>query len=287
MVNWVYHTDVTPRLPGHPDFWLPAVQDIFANMAKNKVTEGSNSIKKAVTWKLLFADGRLDFVLQAFERRTAETVEACRLYRHIAKLHLLSPYPEEEMEVMNNEEFKEMRYTLDEEDKHIQVAESEFLTAFHDYLPKMMARTSGYVKLRHEASKKCLAMTKAGLVYLTTSSDKNDDCAWRRRLVPVASQAPSASFRLESKSSGMHLAVNPNSLELMAESIDNVQGNDHLWFLSTGSDTSFTLINRGCDTHLALSPDFQDAIAEFPAAVDGRYYWRISRMQRKRNSDFA
>ncbi|CAE7647646.1 unnamed protein product, partial [Symbiodinium pilosum] len=208
-VNYIMHNDAPPRMPGLPEFWVPALKQAATAMVRKGFAEKGSYLKRALKWKLLFGDGRLDILFDLLERRAQYALDSCRGYRHTCKILLVPLYDASQgIAQMDFDEFASIPYRAESDSEEMLHIESEFAWIVHVCLPRNFARTYRWMRLKHVASGLCLACTEEGQLQLRDSWGANpDDLFWQRHHVQITVRPPDGTFRLGSKASQRWLAA--------------------------------------------------------------------------------
>ncbi|CAJ1448403.1 unnamed protein product [Effrenium voratum] len=207
------HNDIVPRMPGLPDFWLPAMKDALKALVRLGFAEKGSHLQRALKWKLLFGDGRVEIMLDLLEKRAEYALDAIRGYQHTCKLLMVPLYSDDSQDIvqMDHEEFSSILYGKEGDDE-LRKVEAEAFWQMHICLPRNLARTYGFFRLKHGCGK-CLALGKE--LYLAEGWGENpDELFWKRSHVQIYVRPPDGTFRLRSKVTDRWLTARGNSLEM-------------------------------------------------------------------------
>ncbi|CAE7740685.1 unnamed protein product, partial [Symbiodinium sp. CCMP2456] len=237
-VNYILHNDATPRMPGLPEFWVPALKEAAKAMVRKGFAEKGSHLQRAVKWKLIFGDGRVDILFDLLERRTQYALDSCRGYRHTCKLLLVPLYDASQgILEMGFEEFASMPYRAESDSDEMLHIEAEFAWIIHVCLPRNFARTYRPFRLKHVASGLCIACTEEGQLQLRNNWGTNhDELFWKRLHVQINVRPPDGTFRLASKASQRWLTVEGSELQTSDDDID-----EQYWTLFLRGDGEYHL----------------------------------------------
>lgn len=228
-VNWVYHTDIVPRLPGHPDFWIPLLKSLMKSKLAGAVPY--------LVWKLFAGEGRLDVFLKRGEYLAESAIEPMKSYRHTSQIFLLSPYTDDRaaVEVLDHTTFLSLGYDSTEQAR---IEERDLWAEFHLFVPRNMSRTGGYFRLQHVKSGKCLCMQHTGELTLTAALGLDcNEWYFKRENVSWHTRPPTGAFKLSGK-------VSKKWVTMRGDVVASSEGADldsQYWRFAYGRDGCFCL----------------------------------------------